>query len=704
MKLFRYEWGRMLSKPLVVFSVLILLLGNAVISQPVSESGLYSLSQKKALYQNLSHLTQPEKLAYLTDRLSALDAMRTDAIETGTEPEFEAQNCVFTGNVYSEAALFEQVMEEVEQAEHYEEFLDQIDQNAEKMTGLTFFSSGNPFDAKILAKTPAAYAPLRGTALKAEFSDALTAALTSPFTTIFLWILAVIFGVSLTSEDLEKETATMIRSTKYGRSRLTTARLFVVFSFSAAVSGLMIGVSLIVGGARWGLGDLTRVLQSVPYFHKSTLSVTVLEYLLLDWGLSCLTTFLAALLAMVFTGKLVRSVPVYVLTALVLGGEYALYLLIPSNSYLNPLKYLNLAALGNHFKFASNFYNLNFFGEPAELLSSILIAAGVLLFLLLVAVYRQGTVAKAASVTLPRLFRFQGRGLFLQESYKLLIMNKSVFALLAMGAILVWNTANYTPNYEIEDLQYKAYIQAMNGKTDDTALDYIAAEEAYFQTFRDAQAQAEEQYAKGEIDRDAYTRILQTSRNGLKNEGVFARFRQEVFSLRQEGIGTILYKTGFQRLIGPTAHNSNSLIHLFALAVLAVTLAPIYAADHGCGADALIQSTKNGRKRLMVSKLILACSLGIIVSLGAFLPGIVNTLRAFGTDQISENVRLLFKFPVNLSILNYILLLTGFRAILYCGAAMGFTAISNPSRTTLSSLILCVLAAGAVTLIGWVVL
>ena len=702
MKLYFYEWGRMIRKPLVVLSVILLIVCNAVVSRP-SISEIFSLSQKKMLYANLSNLSQPEKLAYVTKKLNGLEEKRT-VVMFGGEIESEKELCVFTGDIFCETELFEVVQRELDHAEHYEDFLDQIDDNARKMGEITIFSSGNPYDSKIIAQTPAAYAPLRGRTLKAEFSDGLTAALTNPLTAVFLWMLAVIFGVGITSEDLEKETVGMIRSTKFGRSYLTTARLFVAFSFSVLISGLMLFVSLTVNGVQWGLGDLLRTLQSVPYFYKSTLSITVLGYLFFTWGLSCLSAFLASLLAMVLTGKLRQGVPVYVAAALIFGGEYALYLLIPINSYLNPLKYLNLAALGNHFKVISDFQNLNAFGEPVELLSSILIAGAVLLAVLLLAVYRQGNSVKAVSITLPRIFRFQGRGLFLQESYKLLLMNKSAIALLALGAIVLWSAVNYTPNYDIDDLQYRSYIQAVEGKTGQTALDYIAGEEAYYQSIRDTWNQAEEQYGKGEIDEETHFQIVTASQNALKNEGKFQRFRQDILSLREKGIDTILYKTGFQRLIGPTAHDSNSLLHLLALAFLAVTLSPIYAADHSSGASVLIRSTKNGRERLRVSKLLLASLLGVAVSLIVFVPVICNTLNAFGTWQISENVQLLLDFPIKLSILSYLLLLTGVRACAYCGAAIGFTAISSSSKTILSSLILCVLAAGGIALIEWVVL
>ena len=85
----------------------------------------------------------------------------------------------------------------------------------------------------------------------------------------------------------------LIRSTQAGRGKTALAKLAALALSLAPVLVLLYGVNLIYCHACYGLGPLSRSVQSVPALMRTTLSLSVGQYI----GLFLLTKWAAALAA-----------------------------------------------------------------------------------------------------------------------------------------------------------------------------------------------------------------------------------------------------------------------------------------------------------------------------------------------------------------------------------------------------------------------
>ena len=121
---------------------------------------------------------------------------------------------------------------------------------------------------------------------------------------------------------------------------------------------LLYGVNLAYCGASFGLGTLTRTIQSVPALMRCTMQITVgqylLRYLLAKWaganvmGLRVkLTALTARRAAAGWIGALALPLAMY-------GVRAA----IPATSHLNVIKYANLVSLLQTNELLGNYRNL----------------------------------------------------------------------------------------------------------------------------------------------------------------------------------------------------------------------------------------------------------------------------------------------------------------------------------------------------------
>ena len=123
------------------------------------------------------------------------------------------------------------------------------------------------------------------------------------------------------------------------------AKLAALALSLAPVLVLLYGVNLIYCHACYGLGPLSRSVQSVPALMRTTLSLSVGQYI----GLFLLTKWAAALAAGAWVMLAMLAAKRLFTGALAAGGFLALNLLVrslvPATSRWNVLKYANLVSL-----------------------------------------------------------------------------------------------------------------------------------------------------------------------------------------------------------------------------------------------------------------------------------------------------------------------------------------------------------------------
>ena len=684
-RIFFYECKRVFSKKLLL-AVLILMVTVSTVSALWGDFA--HTVQRKQFYNSVATLsTNEEKLSALQGEYRRLSALRDAFFEA-----FDADGSFLdttlpdsiTGELFSERELYDEILPEVENLAQYEAYLDSIDQNAAQMGSLSLFADSDSFESKVINLTPDAYEHLRGTQIKVEFPDGAENVMKS----VFPWtglVFAVVLACALFSKEIEDGSARVIRAAKNGRLTLLTVRLCVLLLASVLVGVLSVGIPFTVNLFRWGLGDLSRPIQSLPAFFTSPMKISVGRYYLLEATALAAAVFLTALITVLFCNLLGGSVAVYGAMICTLTLESLGYFFISRNSFLNPLKYLNLIALGDAQNLLSDYRVLNFFGNPVSLQFVLLLAVLLVLALVVPLLYRLSFTREPVRLTLPKFLQRERKyhfSLLTKEACRLFITQKAALVLAVLVAIQWYSYTSFAPAYDQEDMRLRSYITAINGKLDAAGLAYIAEREEYYNSLAETLARYDQRLADGEISPESYQGISAALQQQMQGQEDFFAFKEEAERLLSEGKTVFLYKTGYELMLGKPGGKTVAMQGVLAMVFLTLALAAIYASDNASGFAALLASTPRGRGYLLCRKLALASLVAILVTLAAYVPYTVNILKFYGSFQLGESVQLLLDFPVDISILAYIVLLMVFRAVLCAIAGAAVTLVSRKSPNT----------------------
>lgn len=308
------------------------------VNESLGEEQLYTARQYKAVYDHIQNTSADKALEKLTQMQSELEIIEQMSfgeevsdidINADTKSMLEKYKSKsylrFCNDIYTEPQLIADVIKEVQAFAEYDSYLDGIDKQARKMTGISLFAEPDSFSYKNIAKTPDDFAHLKGSTLAPAPSKGAHMA-TGFFPTdiaAFLMIMTVV--VTIVTRENELDQITLSRTTYKGRIPLGIAKLMTCFTAAFAALILLYSVNLAAGYFTYGYGDLGRQIQSVFSFNGSDLKLSVIQYFVLflisKFGVYCL---FAALIYMITTVSN-SSVKVYALLAVILAAEAVMY-------------------------------------------------------------------------------------------------------------------------------------------------------------------------------------------------------------------------------------------------------------------------------------------------------------------------------------------------------------------------------------------
>ena len=668
------------------------------VNESSKKDQLYTAGQYKAVYDLINKMNADEALEKLTQMQSELDILErisfgeevsdiyTDAGTKTLLEKYNSKSCLrFCNDIYTEQQLIADVLKEVQACAEYDSYLDGIDEQARRMTGISLFAEPDSFSYKNIVKTPNDFAHLKGSTLTPAPSKGIDMATGFLPTDIaaFLMILTVV--VTIVTREKELDQITLSRTTYNGRMTLGIAKLMTCFTASFAALILLYSVNLAAGYFTYGYGDLSRQIQSVYSFNGSDLKISLIQYFVLFFiSKFCVYCLFAALIYLI-TAVSNSSVKVYALLAVILAAEAVMYYTIPSASYLCPLKYINLIAFANTQDIFAKYLNLNIMGLPVGYKLVFVVSLVILLLtfsILSIVFYSRQKVTRNRSNRLSfTIFKGRNTSLFLQECYKVFICGRVLFILLAFGAF-VW--FSYTPINEkfasSDEIYYKQYMLKLEGELTPEKEQFLADEQAKFDK---AQEDMQRELASGSVF------AAMKYQNILAPQTAFERVKAHAEYLKNSG-GEFVYDTGYKLLTGDkSVGNKDTTLALTALAMLICTLTYVYCVEHQTGAAVLLYSTPRGRKAVFLRKLVIGMLVLTAVYALTYVPYFYNVLNAYGTRQLSAPACSLEHLSgKNISILNYLIFISVLR---YSGMVLAMLLIffiSSKAKSFISSLLI----------------
>ncbi len=625
----------------------------------------------RELADNLRPLSAEQKAAFIEQEaetariLATVDEVVTREEQTGmydaetraryaeyfTEPYLRLYYAVrrdpgYTGGLAENARFFLKIKKEADEVYAHPAFIDEMEQKAARLSGISIFADDAAgYDRLNIAASAEAYGRLRGVEIDYFPQAGLETALDFSVTDWLLLAAAMFLSLTVLTEEREKGLLRLTRSTPRGKRRTAAAKIAAVFLSLLAVVAVFYGGSLLVCGLSFGLGDLSRSIQSVPFLTHSVLRVSVGEYLLLF--LAVKSGVLACVALVMLTVCLCfRQVWSSFLTVFaLLGASFAVRALIPATGRWAAFKYANLLSALNTNELLGVYFNINILDKPCSRFAvefiavSLFAAATALLF---VAVYPRlaaRDAARAGGGILP-LERVRCTSVRFTEGYKFLVQNGAALVLALFFVSQVCAGLSEEVYLSSDELRYRTYMLELGGRYDMEAYDWLRAKSEEFIPLHELEAKR----ARGEVTDDEYSLMAARYDDLVRDYAVFVRvlYGNVAYAAGTEG-ACLVYDTGYARLFD-TGGVYSPRETLWCMIALTLCVSDIVAKEKKSGMLKLVKTTPLGRRYTFRCRMRLCAAAACFAAVCSVLARLIVVLRFYGLPGLFYPLRSLMQF------------------------------------------------------------
>ena len=597
--------------------------------------GVYTLEQYLAAQQEISAMDPEERVRFISERSQMLDACRRWerydlTVEMGgngnvDEEMLQYREAYETGAylryceyLYSEQQLMNRFASELSRIEGHAEMIQRVIDEAKLKTSVSIFAKPGTFSHSSQLATIDRFEALKGIVPVYDPADGVNKMQNSAVTDLIALLMILLLCTELVVTEQKNGMLPILRATRKGRLPLIASKIAVTFVLSFLVSLLLWGSNLIYSAAVFGLGDLSRPVQSLEGFGATSLAVSVGEYLGIffasKWLLYALVGLMCLLAGMIWRG----AMPTWLTVGGFLGAEYILAKTITPISAWNIAKYVNIGNLIFETDWLSSYRNLNFFQQPVEVLTAswvLLAAMLVIVAVLLCAFYCRRKIRALPRLRLPlrrpKWLPTLGRStkLFGHESWKMFV-ECGVALLLVLLFLLNWKDP-WQIAYSNEELYYKNYMEVLAGPWNEEKQAYLDQEQQRFEDLEAQIDQINQQMASGQISSADASILTGPLERALKardvlEERVYPQI-QRVQDAALEGKELwLVYEPGYEYLFGANDRNDKTGAAAMAVAAVILCFANFYPMETTTGMLPLLNVYRRGRKATARCKLILS--------------------------------------------------------------------------------------------------
>ncbi|MDE6724047.1 MAG: hypothetical protein K2J79_00425 [Ruminiclostridium sp.] len=464
MRIFCGELRKLFTSPVFIFAAAAAVVLNIYLclsAKPVNVSD----EEYKSFYSSIEGLSETEKTEYTDNALNEL---------------------------YSSEITYENIMKrefyrrESEQAaliRDYRDYLNNIDESAKNMTSVSIFADKNSFTYRNISITPAAYDGVRNVKPQYSPSQGVLMAVDNAGADIMLIFIVLTAVTVLFIKEREASVIGLLKPLKYGRQKLAAVKSLAVLLVCVLFGLIACGTSLLIGSVRFGLGDMSRPIQSVEGFLGCNLPFTVGQTLILIYLFKIAAVFLAGLVFECLCTALFSGFA-YLGAGVIAAVESFLYVTIENTSWASSLGKINLAAFVQSGEIFKTYLNINLFEQPCNIITVTVISltVGILLaFAGEMLLFSRISVKDYKSVQIIPSVRYIPKKPFSYGLYKAFVTHKGLLIVLIIAALQIYSAADYTITYNIDDLWYHHYCDTLSDMTEEQAEQYIEEESSRFE-------------------------------------------------------------------------------------------------------------------------------------------------------------------------------------------------------------------------------
>ena len=688
-----FELQKVWKKGSFLSLMLLLLLVNLFLLWYLNQPGKDEppLSAYKAVYRDISDMTEQEKLTYIlglkeqAEGLSLVEQVRSlysQGSQSGDSlaKQLKENNSdlykkyeklyragdylIYTDSLTAERTLLDELYDEISAVSGYDDYLASVQKHSSQLGGISIFQSSaseENFGSRNIAKSAADHAGLSAGNILWFPSKGMTMALESPATDLLLLLSVFLFVGQLISEEKGKGLFAVTRSTKRGLWADMGARITAVLIHGGVICLLLYGSNLIYVASTAGLGNLSASLHSLSPYIESSFPLSLAAFLFLCVLAKIGAVFLLGLLLTACALCSSRSFIPPLVGIGFLGLNWILYAFIPSGSRLCLLKQLSYFSMLRTDALFGTYLNLDIMGFPFSRAGCILILLAFLLFIGIAAVlllFRYSDPLNKTRASWHFHLPFHPHSsLFRHEGYKILIANRALLILLVFAILLGGNAfgKDYTPS--AGEQYYQQMMRSLEGHLTPEKENTVKAEQArYDQAFARIE-QIDQMAADGSISENAADSMKEPWYSELAFYPWFQQIQTQYERILSDG-GVFIYDTGYLYLFGQM--DDDFLINLLLLSLcFSFAFANVMAMENNKGLWNLLSASKLGRKRIIRQKWMVCTAACFAITLLPWLFRWASISSFYPMGEILAGIQNLPQygsFPVNLPLLLFFIL------------------------------------------------
>ena len=692
MKLVRFELLKLFSRNFVSIGLAFIVIANLLLLFAYTDTG--SAESNRKLMMDLEGMSLEEKQAAIEERyetvyhLCEIDGYlrhgMSDQTRNIVEDLLKQYGSLYENNSYklytedleSEFFYLQDVRSEISVVSGFEDFLENTQTQYEQFQKISIFSNSGSYESLNMEKAAKDYRDLIGKKIVLDYypQKGLITALSFEYTDIFILISMLLISGILINTEFDSGIFAYIRTNPKGRRDTAAAKWSAMVISAFFIVILLYGVNLVYCQFAYGLGSLSRSIQSVPYLMRSTMYLRIYQYLLLFLLLKWITASILGMAVMI----IMLCVRHYIFGTGISFAFYYLNLFIYTkarpNTILNIFRFSNPAGLLKVNEWLGTYLNYRIFERPVSSKTVVFVSASVwalMLFLILLSAFVKVNPGKSELSLINIRTGSSGRPttVMREELYKTYILGGVVFILLGFLAAEGYMAVTKDNLVTVEEIFYRDYMKPISGKYDEKA--YETLEDIYMsEDYRDAE-NMNELMGKGLISSQEYQSYYYANYTTYKRMDAFSRVINRIEETVSSGKEYIIYETGYLKLfdIKEKRDISDTLICIF---VMLICCCNIFAQERRAGMEKVLETTPGGCRKLVITKIKTVMSIALAVTAVNVLSDIAVTVKDYGLPAFfapANCIKELSALPgwVSIFLLYLFFVITRFIGNLLCG-------------------------------------
>lgn len=729
-KLILYELRKLWCKKAFLFGVMVLLFANFLLlfinSQvfPDVHANAY-----KTLLRELSGLSMEEKQDYVQEMYRRIDGIYTideifrlennsgisdysRALRQENAEIFKEFQAVYeqgaylkyTDNLWAEYNFLFKIKSELDAVADYSGYISGILDKADNLSQISIFKteSGDSFSEKSIQAQARTYSQLKNISTDYLPEAGVMSALEFRLSDILVIIFVLFASSVLLREEKDNGMLALAFTTPRGRGRTAAAKLAaVLLSLLACVCALYV-MNLCYYEKLYGLGDLSRPIQSLPSLLSCPWELSLGEYLLIFMAAKWMGGIVVAVWLVLCTYLAKNIYTGWGLGLLFIGLNYAVRMSISGIGPWNLLRYINIFSFMNTNEVLGTAIQLYFFGDPVPILWAECIG-GLVLFTgfsaAFIAAYQFGAginllgrSRNVGAVKLKLKFKLkppqwasgrESKRLWRHEWYKLLKMNGTCWVILAFLIFLVCQSLQEPAYKSLEEEIYKDYMTRFGGRLTEDVAELIAKENERFEPLYEL----EDAYMLGLLSSAQYEAARSINGALLTEQGVFDRITGEKLNyIREHPSAWLVYDTGYEKLFD--LENQGDIYEMMLLfLVLILGFGGMFSGEKMRGMENVLGVTPLGRRTLTDVKIKLCLRYGAALAALSLVPRYIYVGAGYGFPKLLAPAKSLEAFsslPACIGIYHIMLLQLVFRILAAWSAVCVILWLSGRLKNTLT--------------------